>query len=146
MSGKALRKSLALFCLSFGSLGLTGCGVSQQELVRQTTAAYQRGYGEGERAEQARCYAKIERLEATHREEKNRLEQAHREEKTRLENEILRMRVFTLAAVGGWGLLLFSVAISGVVYFAKRRSKRGADDAEQWQYRKSPPSVTQEES
>lgn len=144
MTGNILRKSLVLFGLGFGSLGVSGCGVSQQELVRQTKAAYREGYVEGERAEQARCHAKIEQLEVAHREDKNRLEQAHREEKTRLENKILGMKIIFVGAVGSWGLLLFGAGISAAIYYAKRRRRNGEDNAEQWQYRKPPPSVTQE--
>jgi hypothetical protein len=133
MAKKTFKKSLALSGLLFVSSALVGCGVSPQEVARQTQAAYRKGYGDGERAEQARCAAKIEKIE-----------QEHREEKAELENKILALKTVTVAAVGILGLALLGGSAYGVIRFVRRRRGNHPREPDEWRYRKPPPSVTEE--
>jgi hypothetical protein len=133
MTNRTIGRSLALFGLLVGSSGLIGCSVPPEEVTRQTTAAYQHGYGDGERAEQARCEERVEKIEA-----------ANREEKAELEAKILWLETTTVTAVGMSGLLLLGGAAFGAVYFV-RCKRREADDPDPWRYKKPPPSVVTEE-
>jgi hypothetical protein len=119
------------------SSSLVGCGVPQAEVDRQKAEAFDRGYSRGVLAEQKRCEAKIESIEAKHQATVDQLES----EKTGLYWAGVGSGVFGASIAIGVGLFVLGAG-GAVVYRLSHKRRGAASDNYEPTFRRPPPSVT----